>query len=142
MRHSIIRIHWNEPLLIEDAIESSLSLQSGLYYITRLFGAKETSLYIGKASRTIRERLHSHDWVHDYRGKIYVRIGEIVYPSYYDEDIIDHAESALIFENGDILVDNTDKIKSYSYSQLYRVENIGDYFELKDAADMYSHPEY
>lgn len=68
MRDKIIRIEWSEPLLIEDAIASPLSHQAGLYYITRLFGAKETSLYIGKSANTIRQRLKSHnkDWVHDY----------------------------------------------------------------------------
>lgn len=143
MRKKIIRINWSEPILIEDAIESPLAYNSGLYYITRVFGSNETSLYLGKATRTIRTRLiaHDRDWVHEYRGKIYVRIGQIVYPRYIDDELIDHAESALIYENRDVFEDNTDKRYSYSYSDLYVVENIGDYFELQASADMYEHPD-
>jgi len=141
MRDKIVRIEWSKPLLIEDAIASPLSLGPGLYYITRLFGTKETSLYIGKATNTIRSRIRSHDrhWVHDYRGKIYVRIGQIIYPQNPDAELIDHAESALIFAHKDILTDNTDKRYSYSYSELYRIENIGDFFELNPAIRMHEH---
>lgn len=141
MRDKIIRIVWSEPLLIEDAITSSLSLESGLYYITRLFRMKETSLYIGKSTNSIRSRIRAHDrqWVHDYRGKIYVRIGQIIYPRNADAELLDHAESALIFEHGDILMDNTDKRLTYSYCDLYRIENIGNCFELKQTVRMHSH---
>ena len=140
MRDKIIRIHWAPPVLIEDAILSPLSKKPGLYYITRLFGTNETSIYIGKATRTIRERLRSHtDWVHNYRGKIHVRIGQIIYPVQVDADLIDHAESALIYQHGAILTDNTDKRNSYSYSDLYRIENIGDCFELDSSIRMHAH---
>lgn len=144
IRDKIIRIVWSDPLLIEDAISSPLSLQAGLYYITRLFGAKETSLYIGKATKTIRQRLKSHNenWVHDYRGKIFVRLGKIIHPKNVDAELIDHAESALIFEHGDILTDNTDKRFTYSYTDLYRIENIGNCFELKEKVRMHEHEEY
>lgn len=144
MRDKIIRIEWSDPLLIEDAISSPLSLQAGLYYITRLFGTKETSLYIGKATETIRQRLKSHNknWVHDYRGKVFVRLGKIIYPKIVDAELIDHAESALIFEHGDILTDNTDKRFTYSYTDLYRIENIGNRFELKEKVRMHEHKEY
>lgn len=142
MRKKKIRIHWSAPILLEEAMHSPLVLQSGLYYITRIFGSHETSLYLGKATRTIKERLaaHNRDWLPLYRGKIYVRIGQIVYPREIDEELIDHAESALIFEHGDIFTDNTDKRFSYSYSDLYVVENTGDYFELHPIVDMYEHP--
>lgn len=141
MRDRIIRIEWSSPLLMEDAIPSSLALGPGLYYITRLFGKKETSLYIGKATRSIREPICVHDrqWAHDYRGKIYARISRVVYPQYADSEVLDHAESALIFEHGDILTDNTDKRNSYSYSQLYQVENTGDCFELSPRVRMHNH---
>ena len=51
VRDKIIRINWSEPMQIDEAIELEDSLQSGLYYITRILHGKETSLYIGK-SRT------------------------------------------------------------------------------------------
>lgn len=39
--------------------------------------------------------------------------------------MIDHTESALIFEHSDILIDNTAKTHTYSYDQLYQIHNIG-----------------
>ena len=60
MRYKIIRILWLDPIEVDSAIESETSLNPGLYYITRIWGENETSLYIGKASRTIRERLIDH----------------------------------------------------------------------------------
>ena len=53
MRDKIIRIHWSDPVLVDEMIKSEDSLQAGLYYITRMLHDKETSLYIGKATRTI-----------------------------------------------------------------------------------------
>lgn len=123
MRKKLIRILWSDPLRIDDAIASSITITHGL----RVWGAHETSLYIGKATRTTRERLISHktDWLHLYRGGLFVRVGQIIYPKNVDGIVIDHAESALIYEHRDILQENTDERFSYSYSNLYRLENIG-----------------
>ena len=143
MRDKIIRISWSEPFLIDEAIDSEDSRHPGLYYITRVLHSKETSLYIGKATRTIRERLISHrkEWLSNHYGEKRVRLGKIIYPYTVDSEIIDHAESALIFENGDILIDNTDKIKTYSYSELYQIQNIGNIGELKEIIRMHNHPD-
>ena len=146
MRDKIIRIYWSNPVLVDEMIESEDSLQSGLYYITRILHGKETSLYIGKASRTIRERLIDHrrgrnEWLANRYGEKYVRIGTIIYPHHVDSEIIDHAESALIFEHGDMLIDHTDKTKTYSYSELYQVQNIGNIGHLKDVVRMHNHPD-
>lgn len=70
-----------------------------------------------------------------------MRIGTIIYPHHVDSAIIDHAESALIFEHGDMLIDNTAKTKTYSYSELYQVQNIGNTGHLKDIVRMHSHPD-
>ena len=144
MRDKIIRIYWADPLPVVDAIEFDESLCCGVYYITRVFNGHETSRYIGKASNTIRERLKEHrkEWLHRVRGQILVRMGTITYPKDADADIIDHAESALIYEHKDILVDNTDKRNSYSYSELYQVQNTGNIGELKDKIRMHEHPDY
>ena len=143
MRDKIIRIRWSEPIQVDEAIELEDSLHPGLYYITRVLHGKETSLYIGKATRTIRERLINHrkEWLSNRYGDKNVRIGRIIYPCNIDSEIIDHAESALIFEHGDILIDNTAKIKTYSYSELYQVQNIGNLGELKEIIRMHSHPD-
>ena len=146
MRDKIIRILWSEPILVDDMIQADESYQPGLYYITRVLHGKETSLYIGKASRTVRERLIDHsrgrnEWLSNRYGEKYVRLGKIIYPLNPDSEVIDHAESALIFEHGDILIDNTDKRNTYSYSELYQVQNIGNIGQLKQVIRMHNHPD-
>ena len=144
MRDKIIRILWLDPIEVDSAIESEASLNPGLYYITRIWGENETSLYIGKASRTIRERLidHKKHWLPLYLGKLMVRIGQIIYPHSPDATLIDHAESALIFEHSEILTDNTDKRNTYSYSDLYQIQNTGNIGMLKEKIRMQEHPDY
>ena len=144
MRDKIIRILWLDPIDVDAAIESEASLNPGLYYITRIWGENETSLYIGKASRTIRERLidHKKHWLPLYLGKLMVRIGQIIYPHSPDATLIDHAESALIFEHSEILTDNTDKRNTYSYSDLYQIQNTGNIGMLKEKIRMHEHPDY
>ena len=146
MKDKIIRINWSEPLLLDDAISSDLSNIQGLYYISRVFGEKETSLYIGIATQnnTISHRLKAHkeDWLKLYRGKIFVRLGKIIYPANPSKSTIEHAESAIIFEQSKIFYENTCKTKSYTYTELYRIENEGDIFELKPKIRMHEHPEY
>lgn len=132
-----IRILWSKPILVEDAISDDTSLNNRLY-----FNEHETSLYIGMASNTIKKRLRDHikDWLYRYRGKKHVRIGQIIYPKEYNRDLIYDAESALIYEHGKkILKDNTDKLNSYHYANLYDIENSGDYFELKQHFSIYDH---
>ncbi|MBQ3119868.1 MAG: hypothetical protein IJC12_03270 [Peptococcaceae bacterium] len=143
MRDKVIRIHWHDAFILEDAIKSELSKSQGLYYISRVFGCKETSLYLGIATNnnTIRHRLlgHKSSWLHLYRGKIFVRIGEIIYPRNPDASIIKHAESGILYEQSDIFIENTDKTKSYTYTDLYRIENDGDIFELLPSIRMHDH---
>ena len=47
----------------------------------------------------------------------------------------------LSFEHGDILIDNTDKTKTYSYSELYQIQNVGNIGELKESIRMHNHPD-
>lgn len=151
MKDKIIRINWSDPLPFNEAINSELSKTQGLYYITRVFGSKETSLYLGIATKnnTIHNRLKGHNerWLYMYRCKIYVRIGTIVYPKCSDSDektkIIDHAESAILFEpiHANLFPENVCKRKSYTYSDLYRIENIGNTFQLSPKIRMYEHEE-
>ena len=118
MRDKIIRINWNKALPLEDAIASDLSNTQGLYYISRIFGNKETSLYLGIATQhnTIRNRLknHSEHWLNLYRGKIYVRLGHIIYPRNHDASMIDHAESAILYEQKEVFFENTSKTKTFT----------------------------
>jgi len=143
MRDKIIRINWSKPVELHEAIQSRMTEMQGLYYITRVFGSKETSLYLGIATgdNTIKNRLNDHKkhWLNLYRGKIYVRLGRVVYPRICSDSIIDHAESAILFEQSKVFYENTCKTKSYSYEELYRIENEGDIFELKKTIRMQDH---
>ena len=149
MRDKIIRIHWSEPMLLEDAIQSDLAQKQGLYYITRIFGKNETSLYLGKATKnnTIKHRLISHrdNWLFKYRGKKYVRIGRIVYPKtsdiYENEKLIDHAERAILYDkaHSKLFPENIQNRKRYTSTDLYRIENEGDIFQLNSSIRMQEH---
>lgn len=141
MRDKIIRINWSEPLELNELLVSPTAEIQGLYYITREFGSNETSLYLGIATgnNTIKKRIRNHkkEWLYKYRGRIYVRVGKIIYPKVFDDSMIDHAESAILYEQSNVFFENTCKTKSYSYTDLYRIENIGDIFELKDTIRMH-----
>ncbi len=151
MRDKIIRIHWSHPLPLDEAIAEDGAKTQGLYYITRISGTKETSIYLGIATRhnTIKHRLEAHrdNWIPSYRGQIYVRFGSIIYPNTSDMEskatVIDHAESAILFEpeHAKLFPENVSKRASYSYSEVYRVENVGDFFELKPHIRMHEHEE-
>lgn len=147
MRDRIIRIHWNEPIPLDEALKSDVTKEQGLYYITRVFGEKETSLYLGIARRhnAIRNRLRDHrdHWLSTYKGKKFVRIGRIIYPKNMDieqeAEIINHAESAILYDpaHKKLFPANIDKRGGYTYFNLYRIENEGDIFELKPVIRMH-----
>ena len=133
-------IKWEYALTLDEAIASKKSNSKGLYYISRVFGNKETTLYLGIATKnnTIRHRLKGHKswWLKEYRGTIKVRIGKVIYPHTNIDEVIDHAESAILYEQGKLFFENTSKTKSYTYDTVYNFKNIGDIFELKPFIDM------
>ena len=145
MRSKIIRVHWADPRPIDDVISSLPDDAIGLYYITRICRGKETSLYIGESISSIKSRLLSHkNWVHGYsRSEIFVRIGKVVYPKHNVDNAILHAEKALIFEHGQhgagILIENTVSTSSYSYTDIFKILNEGNRFELLPEVDMQNH---
>ena len=147
MRSKIIRVHWADPRPIDDMISSLPDDAIGLYYITRICRGKETSLYIGESISSIKSRLLSHkNWVHGYsRSEIFVRIGKVVYPKHNVDNAILHAEKALIFEHGQhgagILIENTVSTSSYSYTDIFKIINEGNRFELLPEVDMQNHEE-
>ena len=149
MRDKIIRIHWHPPMLFEDALKSVLTNAQGLYYITRKFGSKETSLYLGIARyhNTIKHRLESHRdrWLPNYRGQIYVRVGYVTYPRNMSIDeqaeVIYDAESAILYDpaHKNLFPENIDKRGSYSCFEVYRVENEGDIYQLQPRIRMHEY---
>ena len=147
MHSKIIRVHWTDPRPIDDVISSLSDDEIGLYYITRRFNGKESSLYIGESISSIKNRLMSHkNWVHGYsHSQIYVRIGYIVYPKNNIVNAIQHAEKALIYEHGQygtgILIENTVSTSSYTYTDVFKIINEGNLFELLPEVDMQDHEE-
>lgn len=147
MRSKIIRVYWADPRPIDDVISSLPDDAIGLYYITRICRGKESSLYIGESISSIKSRLLSHkNWVHGYsRSEIFVRIGRVVYPKHNVDNAILHAEKALIFEHGQhgagILIENTVSTSSYSYTDIFKIINEGNRFELLPEVDMQNHEE-
>lgn len=145
MRTKIIRVCWDNPQPIDDVIDRLPDNKIGLYYITRRFNGKESSLYIGESVSSIKNRLRSHKkWVHEYsHSQIFVRIGSIVYPKQNVESAIQHAEKALIFEHGQygtkILVENTVSTSGYTYTDVFKIINEGNRFELSAEVDMNDH---
>ncbi len=142
----LIKIYWHDPAPIDEVISTLNDNEIGLYYITRRYNGQEKSLYLGESVSSIKSRLKSHkDWVHRYsHSRIYVRIGKIVCPTDIDlVDAIHHAEKALIFEHGSlgsgVLFGNTVSTKSYTYTDIYRIINEGNRFELKPVVDMNYH---
>lgn len=74
-----------------------------------------------------------------------MRVGHVVYPKNMDTDekaeIINHAESAILYDptHKNLFPENVDKRSSYSYSELYRIENEGDIYELEPKIRMHDH---
>ena len=131
MRDKIVRILWSSPISMNEALSSPLAAGKGLYYITQLYGGKEISLYLGQSGFSIKKRLSSHvEWTQLYRGILLVRVGKVLYPRNATAEIIDHAESAIIYNHGSIFFENTGKIKSYTYYDLFIIENIGDIHQI------------
>ena len=120
-------IHWSYPKKLESALDSEICLTGwGLYYISRKFGEKETLLYIGLTfNQTYIKRIAQHrkNWVHQYRGEIYIRFGEFTKPLSIEKDLVVDVESCLIYELEP--KHNICKKSSYRYSNEYIITSNG-----------------
>jgi hypothetical protein len=125
MRLRTIELKWSYPILYQNIFSYPDRIsEKGIYYLSRKFGASETLLYIGKTSNNFCNRLSSHEsWLNQHRGKIYVRLGGILFPQNYDNSIITDVESALIYELKPL--ENTDKTQSYNYTNDLKIINTG-----------------
>ena len=124
MRIKTVKINWSYPVLYENIFSSIRVNEKGIYYLSRKFGDKETLLYIGKTSNSFYNRLNSHKyWLNLYRGKLFVRLGIIISPKTYDDNLITDVESALIYEMQPF--ENTDKTNGYYYLNECKIVNTG-----------------
>ncbi|MFB5198043.1 GIY-YIG nuclease family protein [Neobacillus sp. KR4-4] len=59
-----------------------MSQNNGIYAIYRIYGSKETFIYIGKTTRSFLQRINEHynDWLFAVRGQIRIRIEILTFP--------------------------------------------------------------
>ena len=140
-----VTVDWSYPRLLDKLWYDEQLEGFGLYYISRKFGSKETLLYIGKTCNKFYIRLLAHDynWLSDYRGKKYIRLGTITYPTNKTDDdlcqLIQDIENALIYEMRWSLIKNTKGMNGYTPKNLYIVTNTGYRGELSPTISMRSH---
>ncbi|MGK4568145.1 GIY-YIG nuclease family protein [Flavobacterium sp. 3HN19-14] len=134
-------IKWSYPRETDSALLSEICIESwGIYYISRKFGNNETLLYIGLAYHQNfikRIKQHKKKWLNKYRGTKYIRFGEFVKPQNISKDLIEDAESCLIYELKPI--HNKCKISSYSYSNEYKILSTGNRGVIPKVISMCDH---
>lgn len=130
-----ITIEWTYPMDIDNIIYDERMCDIGLYYITckrkSKYGFNERDLYIGKTTYNYGSRLDSHwkNWIDDYRGKKFVRLGYLVKPYYTGEDkikqLINDAEKTIIWLMRDSLIHNKQCMKDCHPINRLIIKNIG-----------------
>lgn len=124
-----VTVEWSFPRQLDKNWYSEKLQGKGLYYISRIFGNKETLLYIGQTSETFYSRLLDHDWkwMNRYRGVKYFRLGTITYPTNKTDEemtqLVKDVESTLIYHMKPI--ENVKCTISYAPKHLYTVKNVG-----------------
>lgn len=97
---TIVHIRWFGAYSLDNFYTKDIALYSGIYAICRVYGEKETLLYIGKTSRTFCQRINEHqkDWLWNVKGKILIRLGLLEFPDSgrYSAKKLTDVESLLI----------------------------------------------
>ncbi|MGD6844695.1 GIY-YIG nuclease family protein [Bacillus infantis] len=78
-----VHIRWYGAYGLENFYNREIARYSGIYAIYRVYGEKETLLYIGKTSRPFWRRIseHQRDWLWNVKGKIKIRVGLLEFPN-------------------------------------------------------------
>lgn len=78
-----VHIRWFGAYGLDNIYSQEIALYSGIYAIYRVYGEKETLLYIGKTRRTFLQRISEHqkDWLWNIKGKIQIRLGLLEFPN-------------------------------------------------------------
>lgn len=132
-----VEINWGFPIPLSFINSNWKSTEKGIYYISRIFGSKETPIYIGQTVQSFSKRIGQHlydksDFL-DKRGDKFIRMGTIVKPkdlSGYDNEqrLLKTIESAIITEvNGITNYSLTNKSQAQSHTIWYdlRIINTG-----------------
>lgn len=77
-----VHIKWYGAYGLDNFYKKEIAQYSGIYAIYRVYGEKETLLYIRKTSRTFWQRISEHqkDWLWNVKGKIKIRVGLLQFP--------------------------------------------------------------
>ena len=97
---TIVQVRWYGPYRLDYFDSRDIASYNGIYAIYRVFGGKESLLYIGKTGRSFKQRINEHNrnWLVDVRGEIKVRFGLLAYPNGKKHSIykLNDTESLLI----------------------------------------------
>ncbi|MCB0480619.1 MAG: hypothetical protein KDC83_04260 [Flavobacteriales bacterium] len=99
-----IKLEWSYPREFSSALCCHHAKNRGLYQISRIWGGKETLVYIGLVkgrNRQFRNRLREHEyWLREVRGVIKVRFGTLQVPpkTRLTNKLIETIEGVLICE--------------------------------------------
>ena len=140
-----VKIDWSYPKKLDNMWNDERLNDYGVYYISSKYKDKEKFLYIGQTYDSFYNRLVSHDfnWLNEYKGEKYIRLGYITYPPSINGDeakkkIIKAVEAALIFDMRDI-VENISGISSYTPEYWIKINNTGYRGELRETISMWEH---
>lgn len=83
MLMTTVYIKWFGPYSLESFYNKEIAQNLGVYAIYRVYGGKETLLYIGKTSRSFFQRIseHNKDWLCNVKGQIKIRLGLLGFPN-------------------------------------------------------------
>lgn len=128
-----IKLNWSYPRLVENVSNSEYASCHGIYLISRVFGGKESYIYVGKTERPFSQRLWEHQnkdfssWTQK-RGIWRVRFCDVHKEGFDDALLIDCIESAVIhslIEKGINTLTNTSKVRSCTVHYPLRVISKG-----------------
>jgi hypothetical protein len=98
-----IKINWHGPYDINNIGNYDVSNSIGIYAVYRVWGGKESLLYIGKTERSFLNRITEHhkEWVGNVRGQIRLRFGTLEFEQgkHYSSKKLSDVEALLIILN-------------------------------------------
>lgn len=122
-----VQIRWFGPYSFESIHRRDIAYQKGIYAIYRIYGGKESLLYIGKTKRTFMQRIleHDRDWLCNVRGTIQVRFGVLEFPNggKFSTQKLSDTESLLIHWHSPLY--NTSCMEWYRGRYNLEVINVG-----------------
>ena len=76
-------VRWFGPYNLNNFYQKEVALNIGIYAIYRVYGQKESLLYIGKTRRNFMQRIteHNKDWLWNVNGQIKIRLGLLEVPN-------------------------------------------------------------